>query len=238
MEVSENTINMNVRLETLLFSLSSSLLFTWGEESDQLFCPPIGKFLFRIVRDIFFVRTKQWKTSVSRLTVVQWTSLSFVSFEPHFLNAPQLKIAFRLTEVSLLDHFITHAHVSHTFVNTCTEMVFQYLRCTFDAVAVPEDEPAARRKYFASGLALSVGTASSLTLPASRFIFGNSQMQYAVVRFLHPSRPDVSVMIAQDLFSIVSDKIGTAAVAHTLVAVLGKETVGVTYFHSLQAGLV
>lgn len=41
-------------------------------------------------------------------------------------------------------------------------------------------------------------------------------MQYAIVRVLHSSRPDVAVIITQDLVCAVSKTMGTTAVAQTL----------------------
>lgn len=111
--------------------------------------------------------------------------------------------------------------------------------CAFQAVSVPESAPTVvRDAMVGEGLALSVWTTTPWTLPANRCVAVNNSLNYALVRGLHPKRPELVVVVAEELVENVAGKLEIGANTNVLGVVSGKELLGVQYTHPLEEGLV
>lgn len=112
--------------------------------------------------------------------------------------------------------------------------------CGFTASSAPEDAPSVVREAVSSpdGLALSVWTTTPWTIPANRAVAVNNKLEYALVKGLHPKRPNLVVVIAKDLLETASAKFGTSEAAEVVGTVTGKDLLGLQYRHPLEDGLV
>lgn len=112
--------------------------------------------------------------------------------------------------------------------------------CAFRVKQVPEGAPdvLAEAAKGVGGLALSIWTTTPWTLPANRAVAVNRNLEYAVVRGLHPKQSELSVIIAKDLLETASAKLETSGLIEVLGVVTGEELLRVKYSHPLENGLV
>lgn len=112
--------------------------------------------------------------------------------------------------------------------------------CAFTVLGIPDGAPdiVSKAAEKPGGLALSVWTTTPWTMPANRAVAVNKALEYAIVRGLHPKKPDLAVVIARDLIDKVSNKLETNDGIDIEGIVSGAELIGITYSHPLEEGLV
>lgn len=115
--------------------------------------------------------------------------------------------------------------------------------CAFRVTAVPDTCPSDSLRQLCNDpshdVNLSIWTTTPWTLPANRAVAVNKNLDYTVVKGLHPTRDSALIVVATDLVPSVCAKLGleSDAAVQRVATVKGSDLVGIQYTHPLQDGL-
>lgn len=171
----------------------------------------------------------------------------YLTMDPEY-EASQMEVFGRMYECGYIFRGRKPVHWSPSSRTALAEAELEYPEghtsrscyCAFQAQSIPDDASQPVKDAFASpdGLALSIWTTTPWTLPANRAIAVNAKLDYAVVKGLHPSRPEVAVVVARGLVERTAEKFGTMGKTEILDIVSGSDLVGIHYKHPLQDGFL
>lgn len=172
----------------------------------------------------------------------------YLTMHPEY-EAAQMEVFGRMYELGYVFRGKKPVHWSPSSRTALAEAELEYpdghtsrsCYCAFDIHSIPKNAAEVLKHEFTSdsGLALSIWTTTPWTLPANRAVAVNADLEYAVVKGLHPNRPELAVIIANGLVSRVAEKFGTESLVQKIGHVKGKDlAVGLEYKHPLQEGLV
>lgn len=169
----------------------------------------------------------------------------YITFLPEY-EAAQIEVFGRMFDAGFVFRGKKPVHWSPSSRTALAEAELEYPEshtsrscyCAFPATSVPSSAPESVRDASAApgGLAVSIWTTTPWTLPANRAIAVNNRLEYALVKGLHPKRPDLVVVVAKDLVASVASKFGTEDSVSEIAVVKGADLLGIEYIHPVEEG--
>lgn len=167
----------------------------------------------------------------------------YLTLEPEY-EAKQIEVFGKLFESGFIFRGKKPVHWSPSSRTALAEAELEYpdnhvsksCYCSFHVHRIPETASALLRDSHLGndGLSLSIWTTTPWTIPANRAVAVNADLEYALVKGLHPKKKDVVTVIAKDLVESVSKKLETEESITVIGVLKGKDLLGVEYSHPLE----